>query len=737
MAKKQKMSASPAEMRRNSDLKRQRPAMAELISRADYPPGKSLKSQASPPAMPRVESEAERLLHELKLQNAELQGTRNKLELVLERYTDLYDFAPVGYFTLRPDGGILMANLTGARLFGIERTLLVGRSFGLLVKSEFRSLFRTFLLNVFGGIGTQSSDFELVCKGQSCRAVTIEAECMPNGRECRVMVWDVTAHKTAQDQVRVSEIRYRRLFEAAHDGVLLLDPATRKITDANPFISKLLGYAHEQLVGKELFEIGLLKDEGSSRKMFRELRKTHQVRYEDLPLVTETGKHQEVEVVANLYDENGRDIIQCNIRDISARKHAADVLRRSESLFTSLIGQAPVGVYLVDARFCLQETNPLAMRVFAKIHPLIGRDFSEIIHLLWPKRVAKAIEAQFRRTLKTGEAYQSREFSETRRDTGESEVYEWQVQRVTLPNGEYAVVCFFSDITQRKRAELAQRSLAVLEASNVKLKEEILYRKSLEAALHKSEQRQKMLLQKSQKMQSQLRNFSHKILHAQEEERKRISRQLHDEIVQTLVGINVHLAAFTVEAASNPKCLEQKIVRTKQLVAKSVEVVHRFARELRPTVLDDLGLTPALHTFMKEFSKRTGINTRLTTFAAIENLDASRRTVLFRVAQEAMTNVYRHANATLVVVTIQENADGVCMEITDDGKSFGVAQAMQSSVGKQLGLLGMRERLEMVGGSFAVDSIPSKGTTITAQIPTSKSRVRNMASTAKAKATTP
>src|ERR1051325_4899251 len=105
--------------------------------------------------------------------------------------------------------------------------------------------------------------------------------------------------------LRVSEIRYRRLFETAHDGVLLLNPGTRKITDANPFMTKLLGYTRNQLVGKELFEIGLLKDEVASQEMFQELKRKHKVRYEDLPLESKRGRHQEVEVVANLYQENG------------------------------------------------------------------------------------------------------------------------------------------------------------------------------------------------------------------------------------------------------------------------------------------------------------------------------------------------------------------------------------------------------------------------------------------------
>jgi PAS domain S-box-containing protein len=131
---------------------------------------------------------------------------------------------------------------------------------------------------------------------------------------------DKAVELSTNDQLRISEIRYRRLFEAAQDGVLLIDPVTCKITDANPFMTKLLGYARDQLVGKELFEIGLLRDERASRDMFSALKKNGQVRYENLPLEREGGWHQEVEVVANVYDENGSSVIQCNIRDITVRK---------------------------------------------------------------------------------------------------------------------------------------------------------------------------------------------------------------------------------------------------------------------------------------------------------------------------------------------------------------------------------------------------------------------------------
>lgn len=124
----------------------------------------------------------------------------------------------------------------------------------------------------------------------------------------------------AWPDLRTSEIRYRRLFEAARDGILLVDPGTHQIIDVNPFMIELLGYKREGFLGKELWEIGLLKDKEASRQMFTELLEKHFVRYEDLPLKNVEGNPREVEVVANLYQEDSHGVIQCNIRDITERK---------------------------------------------------------------------------------------------------------------------------------------------------------------------------------------------------------------------------------------------------------------------------------------------------------------------------------------------------------------------------------------------------------------------------------
>ncbi len=823
------------------------PTAAALRRQAEASLRKRQKHQANKPAETKPTADSKRLLHELQvhqveleMQNAELHEARDRMESLLEKYTDLYDFSPVGYFTLSREGKIHLVNLTGASLTGIPRAKLTDDSFSELITPDQRPAFRTFLGQAFAGETKQEGDFHLLRHDQTARVVKIRTQLSPSGQECSAVVVDITERVEAEAKVHASELRYRRLFETAHDGVLLMDPATRLITDANPFMTTLLGYTHDDLVGKELFEIGLLKDEDASQAMFRELKRTHQVRYENLPLKSQDGRHQEVEVVANLYLENGHSVIQCNIRDITERKRAEldirlkgsalaavanaifitdrdgvlqytnpafttvsgysaeealgqkaslvnsgvhpdsffqqiwqtilsgqnwsgqitnrhknqhlyvseqsiaavkdasgqishfvsvqrditerlraeEVIKRSEALFTAMLEKAPFGVYVVDATFRLQQINPKAQLSFANVHPLLGRDFAEFVHHLWPKRVADKLLARFRHTLKTGEPYQSPEFTERRKDTGEQEAYEWQIQRVTVPAGEYGVVCFFNDVTERKRAEWVRRRLDILTASNQKLEEEIVQRQAVEKTLKRSEQDQRRLLQQAQQMQKQLRSFSHQIITAQEDERKRISRELHDVIAQTLVGINVHLGTLTRAAAGMPKSLLVKIQRTQQLVEQAADTVHQFARELRPSVLDDIGLIPALESHLKSFTESTGVRVVLQATADIEVMIGYRRTALYRIVQEALSNVARHAKASHVSISLTSLPEGATrMTIVDDGQGFSNDDALGTRKSKRLGLLGMKERIEMIDGTFQITSAPGHPTTVTVELP--------------------
>jgi len=515
------------------------------------------------------------------------------------------------------------------------------------------------------------------------------------------------------DAFRASEIRYRRLFETAHDGVLLIDPASRKIVDANPFMTKLLGYTRPQLVGKELFEIGLLKDESASREMFRKLKRKHEVRYEDLPLESRDGQHQEVEVVANLYQEDGHHIIQCNIRDITARKKTEQELAEK----ARLLDLSHDAIIVRDITGRIRYWNRGAEELY-------GWSRQEALGKASLALLQTKFFIPFKQMLK--------ELYRTDRWVGELSHVKRNGQRITLlarktldrdrQGRPLSVLETLTDITARKLAAEAQSRIAVLAASNQELSLEIAQRKAVEVALKKSERHYTQLLEKSDLMQEQLRQLSRQILSTQEEERREISRELHDVIAQTLTGINVRLASLAKEALVNTNGLDRNIARTQKLVEHSVDIVHRFARELRPAVLDDLGLIPALHTFVKDFSQRTHLHVELKAFAGVEQLDIARRTVLFRVAQEALTNVDRHAKATRVELNILEIPQGINMNIRDNGKSFQVDSMLKANAGKRLGLLGMRERVEMVGGTFRVESTPGHGTTVQVTMPSAKFR---------------
>ena len=263
---------------------------------------------------------------------------------------------------------------------------------------------------------------------------------------------------------------------------------------------------------------------------------------------------------------------------------------------------------------------------------------------------------------------------------------------------------------------LSHRTLELAE-SNEELRLEILLRKSTEAALRTSDEAKGLLLENSQRMQEELRLLSRELLSIQEEERRRISRELHDVIAQTLAGINVQLSNLKAESSVRTKELQQKISNTQRMVQESVAVVHRFARELRPSVLDDLGLIPALKSHLKAYFEETGIRVNLATFAEIEQCSEEKRTVLFRITQEALTNVVRHARATKVEINITRDAKGVSMEITDDGQGFEIENKAGLSRSQRLGLLGMRERIEMVGGTFAISSNLHRGTTVWVSLP--------------------
>ena len=155
-------------------------------------------------------------------------------------------------------------------------------------------------------------------------------------------ITNITEPRAPQERLRTSEIRYRRLFEAARDGILILNASTLKITDVNPFMTELLGYSRDEFLGRELWEIGLFSDKEASKDAFRELQVKGYLRYEDLPLQTTEGNLRQVEFVSNVYEEDTKQVIQCNIRDITDRKRGEE--ERALLLESAQLAQAEADI---------------------------------------------------------------------------------------------------------------------------------------------------------------------------------------------------------------------------------------------------------------------------------------------------------------------------------------------------------------------------------------------------------
>jgi len=254
------------------------------------------------------------------------------------------------------------------------------------------------------------------------------------------------------EDLQISEIRYRRLFESARDGILILDAETRKITDVNPFMMELLGYTRKEFLGKELWEIGLLKDEEASIAAFRELQKDDYIRYENLPLKTKSGEQREVEFTSNVNTENGRQVVLCNIRDITERKRAETALQASEERFNVFMDASPATVWMKDENFRYVYMNRAWENALGlKKEEWLGKTDYEMA----PPEVADVIRKNDLVGLQTGEQVAVIE------ETGEigGHHYYWNIIKFPFrdASGQLLLGNIAVDITKQTNAENALR----------------------------------------------------------------------------------------------------------------------------------------------------------------------------------------------------------------------------------------------------------------------------------------
>jgi len=431
----------------------------------------------------------------------------------------------------------LAENLTGLGIAACLAFMLGWIGSHLLVLRPVRTLVKSSARLAAGEFSTRTG---LVHRGNELGQLGQAFDQMAQALEHREV-----ERQSANYALKTSEMRYRRLFETAQDGILILNADTGQIDDVNPFLTDMLGYTRDQLLGNKLWEIGPFKDTKASKAEFRELQRETYVRYDDLPVETRDGRSINVEFVSNVYQVNGGKVIQCNIRDITKRKQA-----------------------------------------------------------------------------------------------------------------------------ETKRKEY-NRKLQVL---------------------------------------------SRRLVEAQETERRNIARELHDEIGQALTVMQLNLQAML--QSPDVDGFTPRLNENLKVVERVLEQVQDISLDLRPSILDDLGLEPALRWYTDRQAALVGLKVVFHADPLVRRLDSVIETECFRVAQEALTNVVRHAQAKTVTVELRKEAEQIHLCVRDDGTGFEVAAVRAKAVrGASLGLLSMEERAVLAGGRLEFNSVPQRGTEVHAWFP--------------------
>jgi PAS domain S-box-containing protein len=280
-------------------------------------------------------------------------------------------------------------------------------------------------------------------------------------------IQDITEHKRAEEALSASEVRYRRLFETAKDGIAILDAQTGMIIDVNPFLIEMLGFSHEQFLGKAIWEIGFFKDIASNQANFMELQQQGYVRFEDLPLETADGRRIEVEFVSNVYTVDHQKVIQCNIRDITDRKRVEEALSVSEVRYRRLFETAKDGILILDGKTgMIIDVNPFLVEILGFSHQqFMGK-------AIWELGFFKDIASNQDKFMELQRQGYVR-YKNLPLETADGRRIEVEfVSNVYTVDHQMVIQCNIRDITDRIRAQdKLKKALLDLERSNQELEQ--------------------------------------------------------------------------------------------------------------------------------------------------------------------------------------------------------------------------------------------------------------------------
>jgi PAS domain S-box-containing protein len=497
-------------------------------------------------------------------------------------------------------------------------------------------------------------------------------------------VIDVTERKRADETLRKAEERFRALIENSADGISLIN-SEGAVVYASPAMGRILGLAMEEV---QTLRLDLIHpdDQEMVLNAWKELRATpgkllrlrYRFRYQD-----EAWRWLDV-TTHSLFSDPSVEALVVNFRDITERKRAEEKLSESESQLAEAQRLAHIGSWTWDLRTGAITWSDELYRILG-MQPQDAHNggvaaslpaMLDLMEFLYPEDRELAMRI-IENAFKTGEPY--RVDYRIRRRGGEARIVH-AIGSVVSDELGTPIRMFGAtqDVTARKRAEEELKATS-----------------------------------------EQLRALSTRLQAAKEEEATRIAREIHDELGGALtvlkwdleeVGDRLAEPADSLELAS----LRKKIAAMTALIETTVDTVRRLASELRPMALDELGLVAAIEWQALQFEGRTGIVVGYECSLEKVDFNSEQAIAVFRVLQEAMTNVLRHAQATKVTITVKEEGGEFSLAIKDNGK--GITESEKSDA-HSLGLLGMRERAHLIGATIDVTGMPGKGTLVALRVP--------------------
>lgn len=654
---------------------------------------------------------------EKRLLQEERQRTRIALLESEERFRYLFDLSPDGIMIVDTERTIRMVNSTLLQMLGATTDQVLGRNmFEFIVPGDFLStsqIVTTFVRNDGVRFPTEVSAGRFVLGGKE---VT------------QLIVRDITERMRAGEALRESEERYRQIVETAMEGIWKIDAEGRTIFVNRP-MSDMLGYTESEMIH---VPIRTFVDREEQVHMQRRLERQRQGIREhfDFKFCRKDGASLWTQVSVNpLFDVAGRYVgTLAMIIDISERKQATEQLLRArlsaEERAVRFRLLVEMGRDLVSA----QGLDPLLTLALERATAFSGYDGGSIILMAGPEstlevRASVGADAvmigtrvdDFPRSV-SGQVLQSKR-PLVLEGHGESIGVAWRTYTKSIPSTITLPLIGSNDnpigvLTLKstsRRIPLNNDDLDALELLASQLAVTIERSRLHEEKMH--------LLDELAEREHRLQDLVEKLLVSQEEERRRVAYELHDGLAQVASSAHQHLQTFA--SLYHPRAVRnrQELNRALNLAQRVVQEARQVIAGLRPTILDDFGLVSALRQEVKVL-QADGWEITFDELQEFQRLPSTHETAFFRIAQEALTNVRKHAHTTRVRMALRCQNQVIRLEVQDQGCGFDPATLKEGAgPGENIGLLGMQERVTLLGGKLLIQSKPGAGTLIVAEVP--------------------